>query len=284
MKLKELKDNFHRELGGIYTESEIETVFYAVAEKILDVSSAILKLTQNEEWPEFETKKQQFFFKLLALKEQKPLQYVLGETEFYGMKFFVNENVLIPRPETEELVEWVLIDHQRNREKLRIIDIGTGSGCIPVVLKKKLPETEILALDFSEKALETAKNNAAYHQTEIQFVHSDFLNMDFSALPQFDIIVSNPPYIAQSRSSTMDRNVLAFEPHAALFVPDENPLVFYERIIELAKSNLKPNGKVYVEINQDLADETKTLFGNDFKNVELKKDISGNFRMIKTFN
>jgi release factor glutamine methyltransferase len=300
MKLKELKTVFHRELNGIYTAEEIETIFYAVAEQVLDVSPSILKFTHNEEWPEFETKKQNFMFKLLALKEQKPLQYVLGSAEFYGLKFFVNENVLIPRPETEELVEWILNDFQRHPElvegnrrpqqfdKLTVtpsaIDIGTGSGCIPIVLKKHLPNAEILALDFSEKALKTAKNNAGYHQAEIQFIQADFLKMDFNLLPMLDIIVSNPPYIAENEKPQMNRNVWGFEPHSALFVPNENSLVFYEKIVELAKSNLNPNGKVYVEINQDLAEETKTLFGSYFKNVELKKDISGNFRMIKSFN
>src|SRR5690606_492309 len=146
-------------------------------------------------------------------------------TEFYGHKFFVNENVLIPRPETEELVEWIVKENKN--KNLKIIDIGTGSGCIPISLKKEIPSAEIYALDFSEKALETAKINAEFHQTEIKFLQNDFLKMDFQSLPNFDIIVSNPPYIAESERNSMDKNVLEFEPASALFVPDDDALIFY---------------------------------------------------------
>ncbi len=313
MKLLELKNLFHQELNSIYSESEIETIFYWVAETNFDKPVSMLKLALNEEWPEFEEHKNRFLFQLMELKTRKPVQYVVGETEFYGLKFFVNEHVLNPRPETEELVEWILNDrhlelpspprriegqpakpqprhpelvegHINQTEGQKIIDIGTGSGCIPITLKKYLPETEVYALDFSEKTLETAKKNAGYHQTEIQFLHTDFLNMDFSVLPDFDTIVSNPPYIAQSEKSSMEKNVLDFEPNAALFVPDEDPLIFYKRIIKLAQEKLKPSGKIYVEINQNLADETLELFQNHFRFTELRKDISGNFRMLKASN
>jgi len=282
MKLLELQNTYQKELQSIYSSSEIDRIFFWIAEKILDKPEHILRLALEEEWWEFEEKKNQFLFKLVLLKDHTPIQYILGETEFYGMKFFVNENVLIPRPETEELVEWILND-VKNAE-LKIIDIGTGSGCIPIVLKKNLPNASVWAMDFSEKAIETAQINADYHQTDIQFIQNDFLTMDFKELPEFDIIVSNPPYIGETEKSEMDENVVKFEPHSALFVPDQNALVFYEKIIELAKNNLKPNGKIYVEINQNLAQETKELFQNNFKNTELKKDISGNFRMIKSFN
>lgn len=282
MNLSELRNLYQKELKSIYSESEIDLMFYWIAEKILDKPESVLQLSLEEELPELEENKNLFLFKLIQLKEHTPLQYITGETEFYGMKFLVNENVLIPRPETEELIEWILKDVEN--PNLQIIDIGTGSGCIPIVLKKKLPETEILAMDISEKALETAILNAEYHKTEINFLQSDFLNMSFENLPEFDIIVSNPPYIGETEKSEMDENVVKFEPHSALFVPDQNALVFYEKIIELAKNNLKPNGKIYVEINQNLAQETKELFQNNFKNTELKKDISGNFRMIKSFN
>lgn len=285
MKLIALKTQFHKELKSIYSEPEIETIFFWIAEKILDKPASMLKLASNEEWHEFDENKNRFLFKLMELKIHKPIQYVLGESEFYGLKFLVNENVLIPRPETEELVEWILNDFNshsgQHEETINIIDIGTGSGCIPVTLKKHLPDTEIQALDFSEKALEVAKNNAGFHQTEIQFIHADFLNMDFSTLHDFDIIVSNPPYIAEKEKDSMDKNVTDFEPDSALFVPDNNPLIFYERIIEFAQEKLTLNGKVYVEINQNLSNETEKLFRNNFKKVELKKDISGNFRMLK---
>lgn len=279
MKLSTLQNSYRNELQSIYSNAEADRIFFWIAEKILDKPESILKLALDEEWREFDEKKNQFLFKLMLLKDHQPIQYVLGETEFYGMKFFVNENVLIPRPETEELIEWILKD--TTNEKLKIIDIGTGSGCIPIVLKRNLPDSEIFALDISQKAIETAKINAEFHQTEIQFIQKDFLNMDFEELPEFDIIVSNPPYIAETEKNEMDENVVKFEPQSALFVPDENPLIFYERIIELAKQKLKLKGKIYVEINQNLAEETKELFEKSFENVKLKKDISGNFRMIK---
>lgn len=279
MKLSELKKSYEKELKTLYSQSEIDRIFYWIAEQIIDKPETILRLALEEEWREFDEKKNQFLFKLLLLKEQKPIQYILGETEFYGMKFFVNENVLIPRPETEELVEWILKDTEN--QDLKIIDIGTGSGCIPIVLKRNLPEAEIFALDFSEKALETAQNNAEFQQTEIQFLQNDFLNMDFETLPSFDIIVSNPPYIVENEKEEMSENVLKYEPHSALFVPNDDALIFYKKLIEFAQTNLKPNGKIYVEINQNLAKETEELFRKSFENVELKKDISGNFRMIK---
>lgn len=282
MKLSALHNSYRNELKSIYSSSEIDRIFFWVAEKILDKPEHILRLALDEEWREFEEKKNQFLFKLMLLKDHKPIQYILGETEFYGMKFFVNENVLIPRPETEELIEWIIKNTENS--SLKIIDIGTGSSCIAVTLKKNLPNSEVFALDFSDKALEIAKINAEYHETEIQFFQNDFLNMDFKELPEFDIIVSNPPYISETEKNSMDENVVKFEPHSALFVSDENPLIFYERIVEFAKQKLKPNGKIYVEINQNLARETKELFENNFNNTEMKMDISGNYRMIKSFN
>lgn len=279
MTISQLKNQFQNELNSIYSESEIDRIFYWVAEIIVDKPASILRLASDEEWIELEEKKNQFLFKLMLLKDQKPVQYILGETEFYGMKFFVNENVLIPRPETEELVEWILNDAKS--ENLKIIDIGTGSGCIPIVLKKHRPNWELVAMDISEKAIETAKNNAEYHQTEVKFIQNDFLSVDFENLGKFDIIVSNPPYIGETEKNLMDDNVVKYEPHTALFVPDEDPLLFYKRIIEFAQQNLNPNGKIYVEINQNLAKETQELFEKSFPNVELRKDISGNYRMIK---
>src|SRR5690606_28298851 len=210
MKLSELKDSSHKELNTISPAPEIDTIIFCIAEKILNKPQSVLKLALNEEWSDFEANKNRFLFKLIQLKEHKPIQYILGETEFYGHKFFVNENVLIPRPETEELVEWIVKENKN--KNLKIIDIGTGSGCIPISLKKEIPSAEIYALDFSEKALETAKINAEFHQTEIKFLQNDFLKMDFQSLPNFDIIVSNPPYIAESERNSMDKNVLEFEP------------------------------------------------------------------------
>lgn len=232
----------------------------------------------NEEWHEFNERKLLFQLKLLDLKYGKPLQYVLGETEFYGMKFFLNENVLIPRPETEEIIEWILTDTKNSF--INILDIGTGSGCIPIVLKKHLKESEITSIDVSKKALDLAKINAEFHKTSIKFINSDFLNDNLNELGKFDIIVSNPPYIAKKEEVNMQKRVVKHEPNIALFVPNQDPLIFYKRIIEFAKSHLKPNGKIFVEINQNLANETKKLFLLSFKSVKLKQDISGNYRMI----
>lgn len=278
MKLSELKNSYLKELKSIYSVSEIDSIFYWVAEKIIGKPASILRMTHDEEWADFDEKKILFSHNLWELKNHKPIQYILGETEFYGFKFFVNESVLIPRPETEELIEWILT-HKLNPE-CKILDIGTGSGCIPIVLKKKWTNSDIYALDISKDALKTAKNNAEYHQTEIQFLEADFLEMNFSKLPQFDLIVSNPPYISKVEKERMDRNVTGFEPDSALFVPDSDPLLFYRRICEMAHQKLNEHGKVYVEINQDLALETKELFDKHFEEVELKKDISGNYRMI----
>lgn len=282
MKLAEFRSLYQKELQSLHSENEIDLMFYWITEKILDKPESVLRHLLEEELPELEENKNVFLFKLIQLKEQKPLQYITGETEFYGMKFFVNESVLIPRPETEELIEWILKDVKSSN--LQILDVGTGSGCIPIVLKKNLPQAEILAMDISEKALETALLNVKYHRTEINFLQTDFLNMSFESLPEFDIIVSNPPYIGETEKLEMDENVVKFEPHSALFVPDENTLVFYKKIIELAKLKLKPKGKIYVEINQRLAHETFDLFQNEFPNTELRKDISGNYRMIRTIN
>lgn len=278
MKLSGLKELYQKELKSIYSESEIDTIFFWIAEKIIEKPQSILKLALNEEWHEFNERKLLFQLKLLDLKYGKPLQYVLGETEFYGMKFFLNENVLIPRPETEEIIEWILTDTKNSF--INILDIGTGSGCIPIVLKKHLKESEITSIDVSKKALDLAKINAEFHKTSIKFINSDFLNDNLNELGKFDIIVSNPPYIAKKEEVNMQKRVVKHEPNIALFVPNQDPLIFYKRIIEFAKSHLKPNGKIFVEINQNLANETKKLFLLSFKSVKLKQDISGNYRMI----
>ncbi len=278
MKLSELKNLYHKELNSRYSEGEIDTIFFWIAEKIIGKPQSILKLALNEEWYEFNERKLLFHLKLLDLKYGKPIQYILGETEFYGMRFFVNENVLIPRPETEELIEWILTDVKYSF--VNIIDLGTGSGCIPIVLKKNLKEAKVTAIDISQKALDLAKINAEYHHTHIDFKKVDFLNDNIDHLGKFDIIVSNPPYIANEESHSMDENVTKFEPEIALFVPDNDPLIFYKKIIEFAQNNLKKEGKIYLEINQHLAEETRDLFLGNFEVVELKKDISGNDRMI----
>lgn len=212
------------------------------------------------------------------LLTQKPVQYVLGEAWFYEMNFFVNEHVLIPRPETEELVELVT---SYQLPVTSILDIGTGSGCIPITLKKKLPKTEITAIDVSTEALSVAKTNAANLHADINFKELDFLNEEnWDELNCYDVIVSNPPYIKQNESSTMHTNVVDFEPHIALFVNDNDALLFYRKIALFGKTHLNTNGKIFVEINEALGTETIALFESYGYTAILKKDMQQKNRMI----
>lgn len=220
---------------------------------------------------------------LQQLLKHRPLQYVLNEAWFYGLKFQVNESVLIPRPETEELVDWIINDVQsaKQNQSLRILDIGTGSGCIPISLCKHIAAT-VTGIDLSATALQTANSNAVLNQTPINFVKLDFLDEStWNQLGAFDIIVSNPPYIKQSEKEQMHKNVLEHEPHLALFVPDNDALIFYRKILSFAQSHLSKEGTVYVEINQQLGKETAALFTENGFNFELKKDMSGNERMVR---
>ncbi len=220
------------------------------------------------------------------LLQHKPVQYVLGEAWFCNMKLYVNENVLIPRPETEELVEWVTEEAMQNAKcKMQnfILDIGTGSGCIAIALKNKIKVAEVYAADVSIEALEVAKQNAAQQNIEVSFLQLDFLDKSkWEQLPAFDIIVSNPPYVTKSEEQTMQPNVLKHEPHIALFVPDEDALKFYKAIATFAQTHLRTNGNIFVEINEALSQQVTDLFKqNGFKNVTLKKDLQGKDRMIK---
>lgn len=226
------------------------------------------------------------------LLTHKPVQYVLHEAWFCGMPFYVDENVLIPRPETEELVEWVVeetgnrqsaIGNQRSKVgTISILDIGTGSGCIPISLKKKMPHVETYACDVSEGALAVAQKNAATQQTVVHFLSADFLDdTTWSTLPAVDIIVSNPPYIPHHNQNSMLQNVLAYEPHLALFVPNEDPLLFYHAIARFAQQKLLPGSCIFVEIHEDLGEQTKALFESKGFAAEVKKDFQGKDRMVK---
>jgi release factor glutamine methyltransferase len=213
-----------------------------------------------------------------ALLQNKPVQYVLQEAWFYEMKFYVNEHVLIPRPETEELIELII---KTNNPISNILDIGTGSGCIPITLKKKIPHTTIVTIDVSEDALVVAKKNAAELNVEIELNQLNFLDeTNWNELGIFDIIVSNPPYIKQSEIINMQPNVVANEPHIALFVADDDALVFYRKIAAFGKTHLTINGKIFVEINEALGNETISLFEEFGYRAELKKDMQGKNRMI----
>ena len=279
MLLKEIKNIYHRELDAIYEQEEVDSFFYLVIEHYLDLERFVLALKPNlvvtkaEEQPLFEA--------LGQLKLEKPIQYILGSTQFMDMKFKVNENVLIPRPETEELVRWIIDDFELiGNKQINVIDIGTGSGCIAISLAKYLKNAKVDALDISENALEVAQENASLNKVEIGFMQTDILKLEYLE-EKYDIIVSNPPYVRMLEKEQMNSNVIENEPELALFVEDKDPLVFYRKISEFAKSNLKKEGCLYFEINQYLGAETKALLANDFYEVELHKDMFGNDRMLK---
>ena len=217
---------------------------------------------------------------LESLKKEIPIQYLLGKTSFYGLDFELNSTVLIPRPETEELVEWIIKNHSKKHGQLKILDIGTGSGCIAISLAKNLPEASVFAIDVSEMALATAKKNATVNEVNVTFIQKNILETE-DLEQQFDIIVSNPPYVRNLEKKEIKKNVLDHEPHLALFVEDNDALIFYRKIAALAQKNLSPNGQLYFEINQYLGVEMKDLLEKmNFKNIELRKDIYGNDRMI----
>jgi release factor glutamine methyltransferase len=220
------------------------------------------------------------------LLQHKPVQYILNEAWFANMKLYVDENVLIPRPETEELVDWIVKDiraQPRRADKFCMLDIGTGSGCIPITIKKQLPAHLVTAIDVSEEALYVARKNAADQQVQVAFLQLDFLNnRDREQLEKFDIIISNPPYIKQSEEGSMAGNVLRYEPLLALFVPDENALIFYEAIARFGKDHLAQKGSIYVEINEALGQQVIELFKqHGFAEVEIRKDLQGKDRMVK---
>ncbi len=216
------------------------------------------------------------------LMQHEPVQYVLNESWFCGFKFYVDKNVLIPRPETEELVEWIITNCKFPVNDLKILDIGSGSGCIPISLKRKLRETEIWSCDVSEEALLVAKRNAIALGADVKFIHLDFLdNKQWPLLPSFDIIVSNPPYIPEKDAAQMLPNVLQYEPATALFVPDNDPLVFYKAIAEFGKQHLNKGGTIYTEIHEDLGEAAMNLLQLNGYTAKIKKDMQGKDRMIK---
>lgn len=279
MILKEYKLHFINELEFIFDLEEIESFFYIITEFLHQKKRIDLALEPNFSINAIEVEKWNAI--IAQLKQEKPIQYILGETEFYGLRFLVNENTLIPRPETEELVDLILNENSKNKiPNLKILDVGTGSGCIAISLAKNLPEAKVFALDVSEKALETAKKNAEINKVEVEFLHQSILETE-DLKKQFDIIVSNPPYVRNLEKQEIKKNVLEYEPHLALFVEDNDPLIFYRKIAQLAQKNLSKNGKLYFEINQYLGKETSELLQDlGFQNIELIKDVYGNDRMI----
>ncbi|MEZ4853797.1 peptide chain release factor N(5)-glutamine methyltransferase [Flavobacterium sp.] len=297
MTIKEQKIHFQNELQSLYDKEEIDSFFFIITEKFYQKKRIDISLQ-----PDFEITNTSEWEKIISyLKDEKPIQYILGEAWFYGLLFKVNENTLIPRYETEELVEWIIKSQKSKVEsqkcvissgvEMSILDIGTGTGCIPISLKTNLPQAEVFAIDISEKALEVAKQNAKNNNVDVNFIQADILkveNLDslltfnFQLSTKLDVIVSNPPYVRNLEKEEIKKNVLDYEPHLALFVEDNDALLFYRKIAQLAKKSLKPNGFLFFEINQYLGKETIELLEKlGFKNIELRKDLKGNDRMIK---
>ena len=277
--LKELRTSFKIALSGLYPSEEIQSFFNILSEKYLNLSR--IEIALNPERVISEEVSEKYQKALLRLKNYEPVQYIIGETEFYGLPFKVNKHTLIPRPETEELVEWIIVTSEFRIQDSGLLDIGTGSGCIAISLAKNLPDSKISALDISDGALKIARKNAEMNKVEVDFFQTDILNT--KTLPKkYDVIVSNPPYVRELEKKQMQQNVLNYEPDSALYVKNDDPLLFYRVISQLAKKHLQPNGKLFFEINEYLADElTELLKSEDFKNIEVKKDIFGKNRMIK---
>ncbi|MBS1572592.1 MAG: peptide chain release factor N(5)-glutamine methyltransferase [Bacteroidetes bacterium] len=278
MTLENLKDKFRMELRERYSQDDCDLLSFIFIEKILDIPPLQQRLQRNEKVSEIEF--DNFEFIINELKTGKPYQQILGETEFFGLSFLVDENVLIPRPETEELIELAfekMLKKYSKNDKLKILDIGTGSGIIPIVVKKFFPNAEVFALDVSEKAIEIAKKNANYHQVEIHFFQMNYLQEELGG--NWDVIFSNPPYIGINEKKEIAITVQDFEPNIALFSPTNDSLIFYRKIAIDALECLNENGMIFLEINQKLGQETLCLFQN-FKYSMLYKDISGNDRMI----
>ncbi len=277
MNLKELAQHFNTQLNSRYEEQEIASLFNIVVEHVSGWSRSE-QIFKKEELLD-EAVSIHYLEILTSLHQGRPLQYILGEAPFYGLNFMVNEAVLIPRPETEELVEWV-IDNCSNTKAVNILDVGTGSGCIAIALAKNINKSTVFALDISKPALNVAVHNSSINEANIIFIEADIRR--YESGEEFDVIVSNPPYITLNEKEEMHENVLAHEPHLALFVSNEKPLVFYESIAELALKSLKKGGLLFFEINEHLSKETISMLKYKlFYDIELRKDMQGKDRMIK---
>ena len=278
MKLKAYRDFFTDKLAPLYDREEANQFFVIALQHLKGWSRTDIALNPDAELTANEL--EQWNTVLADLEQQKPIQYIFGTAYFYGLEFTVTENTLIPRPETEELVEWI-IEGYADKGKIKLLDIGTGSGCIAIALAHNLKNAEVHAIDVSAGAIKVAKQNAIDNGVSVTFIEKDILATS-SLNDDYDVIVSNPPYVRNLEKQEIKKNVLDYEPHTALFVDDNNPLLFYNKIAALAKESLKPDGKLYFEINQYLGAETVTMLEEQgYNNSILKKDLSGNDRMIK---
>ena len=294
MKIRELKTYFVNSISEIYPSEEVQSFFNLLSEKHLGLSRIEIALHSNQFISEAIVLK--FKKAIQRLKNFEPIQYIIGETEFFGLPFKVDENVLIPRPETEELVAWVNSEFRTQNSEFRILDIGTGSGCIAISLASELPNAKVSALDISKGALGIAKQNAKLNKVNIDFIEADILDSEkWNLLPcqarhdkfvpiaiGINCIVSNPPYVRELEKELMESNVVKHEPATALFVKDEDPLLFYRKIAQFGKQYLKSRGLLFFEINEYLGESMLELLKEEgYSEIEIKKDIFNKYRMIK---
>ncbi len=279
--LREIKQQYQKELATVYGEQEAGSLLNVLINHFFGLSRVDLSLKPDFRLSETEILKLHFAVK--DLKKERPVQYIIGEAEFFGLKLKVTPDVLIPRPETEEMIELIVKDNL-DKEKLKILDIGTGSGCIALALKKKLPSFLVTAIDVSEGALEVAKGNCILNKLDIELKQLDILDVSsWQELGQFDLIVSNPPYVTEDDKTLMNKNVTDFEPHLALFVTNEDPLLFYRVIADFAIDHLIRGGGLWFEINENLGDEVvRLLQEKGFNNIALHSDIYGKVRFASS--
>ncbi len=279
LKLHQLRSKFTSQLEGLYPAQEIESFFYILCDFFLKYSRIQVSLCAESVVSNAHL--ELFDASIKRLEKHEPIQYIIGETEFYGLPFNVNAATLIPRPETEELVAWVISDCNTKTSHFNILDIGTGSGCIAVAIAKHLPKANVFAIDISQKAIAIAAKNATFNNVKIDFQNKNIL--EATHLPNnYDVIISNPPYVREMEKAAMHFNVLNFEPNLALYVSDKDPLIFYRKIAELAIFSLNIGGWLYFEINEFMSDEMGSLLKRiGFSNIELRQDFRAVPRMIK---
>ena len=278
--VKDIRNYYCEQLCSIYDRDEANAMILILFEHYFNISR--VKMALEPELRLSESEMLTFHFAVKDLLKSKPLQYIIGETEFCDLKFKVNEHTLIPRPETSEIVTKI-IESQKSKAKSQksILDIGTGSGCIAISLAKHISDSKVYAIDISEKALETAKTNAINNNVDVTFIHDDILSLRNNIDTNFDIIVSNPPYVRELEKAEMRDNVLNWEPHTALFVSDNDPLIFYRNILEFAKTHLNENSEIWFEINEYLGKEMTELCKTmGFSDVEIYKDFRGKERVV----
>jgi len=276
--LADLKRRFREDLILLYPRQEIDQFFAMTAFEYLGYSRAEIQLRLQENLAESQVKMMETVLQGLQIEE--PIQYLLGYAEFYGLRLKVNPSVLIPRPETEELIRWITDELRITSPS--ILDLATGSGCIAISLRKAMPHASVFAIDKSIEALNLAQKNAEINNVGVEFFAFDILAQESFGFMSFDLMVSNPPYVTFEDKKKMDRNVLDFEPHMALFVPGDDPLIFYRKILDLADGHLNKGGKIFFEINESFAGEIRSLLmDRGYTSVEIRKDLNGRFRMAK---